>query len=100
VSIFSLLVLDMSNSSSVILDARLSLEMPRGDPVTAGFVGADDPNLVSAELARWCPLPIPEAERSELDKRAIGVMARCDACKGTGKDCRGICLSCKGTGEI
>ncbi|KAK8036656.1 hypothetical protein PG993_008639 [Apiospora rasikravindrae] len=60
----------------VILDARLSLEMPNGDPITTAFVGANIQESIDTELRKWPKLRLPKLDTqaiTELERRHISV---------------------------
>lgn len=62
--------------SRAILNARLALEMPHGDPITCGFVVGDDFIAVQKELEKWPKMVLPKnavQTVAELQSERMGV---------------------------
>ena len=62
--------------SRAILNARLALEMPYGDPITCGFVVGDDLVVVQKEMGKWPKMILPKnAVRAvaELQSERMGI---------------------------
>ncbi|KAH6614578.1 hypothetical protein B0J18DRAFT_439681 [Chaetomium sp. MPI-SDFR-AT-0129] len=67
---------DFKEGGLAILNARLALEMPYGDPVTCGFVVGDDLIAVEKELEKWPKMILPKNAGetvAELQSERMGV---------------------------
>lgn len=77
----------ISDRRRAILDARLSLKMPDGDPITAAFVEAGEQELVEAELVKWPRLVLPDSTMPTVDKSGKNNIGVHHAVQNAGKQC-------------